>query len=78
MEEAQRIVPEKTVHSAAKGRVQYNKKVRISELKRGDTILVKNLLEKRGPGQLRLYWEKTIYEVVDRKDQNNAVYTVKP
>ena len=77
MEEAHRIAAERAGHSAAKGRKQYDKKVRTSELKRGDRVLVKNLLEKGGPGKLRSFWE-TIYEVVDRKDPNNAVYTVKP
>ena len=78
MEEAHRIAAEKAGHSAEKGRMQYNKKVRTSELKQGDRVLVKNLLEKGGPGKLRSFWENTIYEVVERKDPNNAVYTVKP
>ena len=78
MEGAHRIAAERAGHSAVKGREQYDKKVRTSELKQGDRVLVKNLLEKGGPGKLRSFWENTIYEVVDRKDPNNAVYTVKP
>ena len=58
--------------------MQYNKKVRTSELKQGDRVLVKNLREKSGPGKLRSFWENTIYEVVDQKDPNNSVYTIKP
>ena len=78
MEEAHRIVVEKAGHIAAKGRVQYNKKVGTSELKQGDRVLAKNLLEKDRQGKLRSSWENTIHEVVDRKDPSNSVYTVTP
>ena len=50
----------------------------MSELKRGDRVLVKNLLEKGGLEKLRLFQENTIYEVGDRNDPHNAVCTVKP
>ena len=78
MEEAHRIAVEKARHSAAKGRIQYNKKVRASELDQRDRVLVKNLLEKGGPGKLRSFWENTIYIAIDQKDPNSSVYTVKP
>ena len=78
MQDAHRLAADKAGHSATKSRMQYNKKFRTSELKQGDRVLVKNLLEKGGPGNLRSFWENTIYEVVAGKDPNNSVYTVKP
>ena len=36
----------------------------LSILKIGDRVLVMNVLERGGPGNLRRYWEQAIYEIV--------------
>lgn len=42
----------------------------------GDHELVRNLLEKGGPGKFRPYWEQDIYVVVDRPLKDLSVYDV--
>ena len=78
MKEAYKIAAEKAAISTAAGRDEYNKKVRTSDLKPGDRVLVKNVLEKGGPGKLRSFWEDKVYIVMNRKDPLNAVYEVRP
>ena len=76
--EAYKIASEKTMISTAAGRDDYNKKVRSSDLKPGDRVLVKNVLDRGGPGKLRSFWEDKVYIVLNRKDPMNAVYEVCP
>ena len=77
MTDAYRIAAEKTEQCAAHGREEYSKKARISELKPGYRVLVKNIVEHGSPGNLRSFWEK-IYIVLNRKGPNAAVYEVRP
>ena len=60
MEEAHRIAAEKAGHCAARGRDCYNVKVRNSDLKPGDRVLVINFAERGGPGKLISFWEDLI------------------
>ena len=78
MTDAYRIAAEKAGQCAAHGREEYNRKARSSELKPGDRVLVKNVVERGGPGKLRSFWEEKIYIVLNRKDPNSAVYEVGP
>ena len=78
MKEAYKIAAEKAAISTAAGRDEYNKKVRTSNLKPGDRVLVKNVLERGGPGKLRSFWEDKVYIVMNRKDPLNSVSEVRP
>ena len=78
MTDAYRIAAEKIGQCAAHGREEYNRKARSSDLKPGDRVLVKNVIERGGPGKLRSFWEEKIYIVLNRKGPNAAVYEVRP
>ena len=73
-----RIAAEKTEQCAAHGREECNKKARSSELKPGDRVLVKNLVEREGPVKLCSFWEEKIYIVLNRKGPDAAVYKIGP
>ena len=55
----------------------YNKKVKSTEIKIGDDVLLRNHKEKGGTGKLRSHWERTVYKVVD-KDDKLPVFTIRP
>ena len=76
--EAHRIAAEKPGHCAARGRDHYNVKVRSSDLKPGNRVLVKNFPERGGPGKLRLFLEDQIYVIKNRKGLDSLVYEIKP
>ena len=46
------------------------------QLKVGDIMLVKDVLETGGPGKLRSYWERKVYEVKKVMGEGNVVYSV--
>ena len=69
---------EKAGHCTAKGRDRYNVKVRGSDLKPGDRVLVKNFAERGGPSKLRSFWENKIYVIKNRKGPDSPVYEIKP
>jgi hypothetical protein len=67
MEEAYRVASQNVEKSAQRGKTSYDLKAYgTAVLSVGDHVLVRNLLEKGGPGKLRSYWEQEIYVVVDR------------
>ena len=53
---------------AAHGQEEDNRKARTSELKPGDCVLVKYVVERGRPGKLRSFWEEKTYVVLNRKD----------
>ena len=67
MMEAHKIAAAKAGHCASQNRESYNRKARSSVLKPGDRVLVKNVLERGGPGKLRSFWEDKVYIVDSRK-----------
>ena len=78
MEDAYNIAAAKSGQSMEKGRKRYNERAFVTDLKLGDRVLVKRLLERGGPGKLRSFWEDRVYVVVRRPDLQNAVYEVEP
>ena len=78
MEDAYNIAAAKSGQSMQKGRERYNERAFATDLKPGDRVLVKRLLERGGPGKLRSFWEDNVYVVIRRPDLNNAVYEVEP
>ena len=77
MGKAYQTASENAKKNANKGKQQYDKKIRSSELHEGDRVLVRNLLERGGPGKLRSFWEKDIYVVLKRLNDDSPVYKVK-
>ena len=63
--------------SAAAAQKRYDIKVRSNVLLEGDKVLVRNMLERDGPGKLRSYWEEDVYVVCRRVNDDNPVYEVK-
>ena len=55
----------------------YNKKVKSTDIKIGDDVLLRNHKEKGGTGKLRSHWERTVYNVID-KDEKLPVFTIRP
>ena len=76
---AYEIAERKSRKSAEKGRRNFDRKGILStRLVEGDRVLVRNLLEKGGPGKLRSHWEKQIYVVTRRLQEGSPVYGVRP
>lgn len=76
MSEAYKTAESHSRQSNARGKAQYDWKVRWVVLKVGDRVLIRNLGERGGPGKLRSYWEKSVYVV--KEVSNNPVYVVYP
>ncbi len=77
MSEAYQITESHSRQSSARGKAQYDRKMRGVVLKAGDRVLVRNLGERGGPGKLRSYWEKAVY-VVKEQVSDNPVYVIYP
>ena len=67
MEEAFRLANENIEKAANYNKQNYDKKVRGTELKVGDQVLVRNMREKTGARKLRSHWERCVFEVVAKK-----------
>ena len=76
MMEAHKIAAAKAGHCASQNRESYNQRARSSALKPGDKVLVKNVLERGGPGNLRSFWEDKIHIVDSGKGLDSSVYEV--
>ncbi len=77
MSEAYQIAESHSRQSSARGKVQYDRKMRGVVLKAGDRVLVRHLGERGGPGKLRSYWEKAVYVVMEQVS-DNPVYVIHP
>ena len=79
MQATYEIALKKSRKAAEKGKRNFDRKGMLSTLlKVGDRVLVRNLLEKGGPGSFRSHWEHQIYVVTRRLGDGSPVYKVKP
>ena len=68
----------KSRKAAEKGKRNFDKKGILStRLIEGDRVLVRNLLEKWGPGKLRSHWEQQVYVVTRRLREGSPVNEVR-
>ena len=75
MEEAYKIVREKTANRKKADKTRWDAKFNLTVLQPGDRVLVQNK-EKGGPGKLRSFWEQAIYVVKKEKGSQGMVYEV--
>ena len=75
MKEAFEIANEKIKKAAEYNKKYYDGKIKYVEVNVGDKVLLRNK-ETGGPGKLRSFWERKIYEII-WKDDVVPVYTVR-
>ena len=78
MEQAYKTASQQACNKQSQGKQQFDKKAHYSDLKINDRVLVRNLLEKGGPGKIRAHWEDKVHIVVGQADKNLPVYEVAP
>ena len=78
MSEEYKIANEKSSQSRAKGKKLYDRRLRSSELRPGDRVLVRNLSKRDKPCKLRSHWEDKIQSGSLGEGEDSPVYTVKP
>ena len=76
MQEAFAIANKQIKKSSGYNKLYYDKKVRQTEIVPGDKVLIRNLKERGGTGKLASYWERNIFEVVE-KEKDLPVYKLK-
>lgn len=75
MNEAYKIARASTEKRKAAARKRQGRQHQSGQLEIGDGVLIKNVVERGGPGKIRAYWEQKVYTVRDIK-QGGVVYTV--
>ena len=78
MQQAYRLANKRTLKKAAKGKRNYDRRVRCSTLEPRDRVLVRNLTPRGGPGKIGAYWDEDVYVVKSRKGPDSPVYKLKP
>ena len=78
MEQAYKTASRQAYNKQSQGKRQFDKKAHYSNLKISDRVLVRNLLEKGGPGKIRAHWEDIVHTVVGQAEKNLPVYEVAP
>ena len=75
MNKACEIVKKNMKKAADYNKGYFDKKSKAVEISVGDMVLMKNVREKGGTGKLKTYWEESIFEVVEKKE-NLPVYRI--
>ena len=76
MTKAFKIASENTKNRRLSNKKLKDKRATLAPLEIGGRVLVRNLLERGGPGKLRSFWEHKIYIIKEKKDDNGLVYAV--
>ena len=76
MEQAYRIAFEKSSKQKDMDRKRWIDRPHLMALQVGDRVLVKNVVERCGPGKLRSYWEQNIYIIKVIHGEGNVVYSI--
>ena len=75
LEEAYRIAAKNAAKAGQRAKDRYDKQPQSGALDPGDRVLVRNLLERGGPGKLRSHWEPDVHVVLKRLS-DSPVYEV--
>ena len=78
MENAYKLASKESQESGARAEEYYDRKLRSSVLQPNDSVLVRNLSERGGPGKLQAHWEDQIHHIVRQRGPDSPVYEVKP
>ena len=78
LQEAYETAGKSASKEAKQNEKEYNKKIRVTDLRPGDRVLVRNLSQRGGPGKLRSYWEDMVHVVVRRMENDAPVFEVRP
>ena len=74
MSEAYKIAKDNSSFSKRKDRERRNgKRHLLAGLEVGDRVLIKNVLERGGPGKLRSHWEQDVYVVKEKMGEIGSV-----
>ena len=77
MREAHSIAREKSSQRKEKDVKQRQQKENLKLIEIGERVLVRNVVDRGGPGKIRSYWEQQVYVVVDRKGgPKGLVYSI--
>ena len=77
MKEAYRIANETIEKVRERSHKQYNKRLNHSTLDVGDNVLFRNFERSIGTSKLKSYWDKEVYQVVEKKG-DGPVYCIQP
>ena len=77
MEHAYSIAKARSIKAKEQNEKRLNRKPLLASLSPGDAVLVKNTVERGGPGKLRSFWEPALYQVVDVNGPGNVICSVK-
>lgn len=77
MESAYDAVRVNSQKKREQNKLLYDKKIQSCLLMSGDRVLVRNTVERGGPGKLRSHWEPKIY-AVNQQMKDSPVYEIQP